>query len=57
VNDPVRDGPSRIVLAKIALVIAGIVVFGLGIRWNHAGVRWGGIALVAVAWAMRFVRR
>ena len=56
-NDRVPQGFSRTVVAKMAFAIAGIVVFGLGIRWNHVGLRWGGIALVAVAWAMRFVRR
>ena len=56
-NDARDRGLSRTAVAKLVLALAGIVVFGLGIRWNHVGVRWTGIALVAVAWAMRFLRR
>ena len=55
-NDVRGRGLGRPALAKLVFAVAGIAVFGLGIRWNHAGVRWAGIALVAVAWAMRFLR-
>lgn len=39
---------------KIALALAGIVLFGVGIRFNADPYRWAGIALVAVAWLLRF---
>ncbi len=39
---------------KIALALSGIIVFGVGIRFNANGYRWAGIAFVAVAWLLRF---
>ena len=39
---------------KIALALAGIVLFGAGIRLNQDGLRWAGLGLVAVAWFLRF---
>lgn len=44
---------SRTII-KIALALAGIVLFGAGIRLNQDGLRWAGLALVAVAWLLRF---
>lgn len=39
---------------KIALALAGIALFGVGIRLGAEPYRWAGIALVAIAWLMRF---
>lgn len=39
---------------KITLALAGIALFGVGIRYNTDPYRWAGIALVAVAWLLRF---
>lgn len=39
---------------KITLALSGIVLFGAGIRLNQEGLRWAGLALVAVAWFLRF---
>jgi len=42
-------------IAKLALALAGIVVFLLGIRFGNDVIRWTGVALVVVAWLLRFV--
>ena len=47
---------SPLTAVKLALAAAGIVVFGLGVRVNSVPVRWAGVALVAVAALLRFVR-
>lgn len=39
---------------KIALALSGMSLFGIGIRFNAEPYRWAGIALVAVAWLLRF---
>ncbi|MDP1891153.1 MAG: hypothetical protein Q8K55_09690 [Gemmatimonadaceae bacterium] len=39
---------------KIALVLAGIALFGVSVRFNAEAYRWAGIALVAVALLLRF---
>jgi hypothetical protein len=41
---------------KITLALAGLVLFGVGIRLNSTEYRWGGIALVGAAWVLRFVK-
>lgn len=43
--------------AKLALALAGIVVFLLGINSGSDLLRWTGTALVVVAWLLRFVDR
>ena len=48
---------NAIAVAKIALAIAGIVVFMLGVRTGADLVRWTGVALVAVAFLLRFLGR
>lgn len=45
-----------IVIAKYVVAAAGIVVFGAGMRTESEGLRWTGIAIVAVAWLLRFVK-
>ena len=39
---------------KIALALAGIVLFGAGIRLDMPALRWAGLACVAAAWLLRF---
>ncbi|MFA6168232.1 MAG: hypothetical protein WC700_16540 [Gemmatimonadaceae bacterium] len=39
---------------KLALALSGIALFGAGIRLHADAYRWAGIALVAVAWLLRF---
>ena len=43
--------------AKLALAGVGILVFAYGARVDDARVRWVGIALLAVAFLLRFLRR
>lgn len=42
---------------KIGLAIAGLVLFGYGARTDDPRLRWLGIAFLAVAFLLRFVRR
>lgn len=42
---------------KLAVAAVGMAVFFLGIRLDNQVVRWTGIGLVALALALRFVRR
>ena len=42
---------------KLGLAVAGIILFGYGIRADHEGLRWGGIAFLALAVVLRFVGR
>ena len=46
---------DRILVAKIACALAGIGVFAYGVRTEDGVVRWVGIALVVVAFLLRFV--
>jgi len=48
---------SPITVAKIALAVAGIVVFMLGVQSGVDSVRWTGVALVAAAFLLRFIGR
>lgn len=48
---------SEKVVARMVIATAGIAVFFTGVRTDLALVRWVGIALVAVALALRFVGR
>ena len=43
-------------IAKLALAGGGLLVFGIGIRFENIAMRWTGVALVAVAWLLRFVK-
>ena len=40
---------------KIALALAGLLLFGYGVRVDSTNLRWIGIALVAAAAVLRFV--
>lgn len=42
--------------AKLALSIMGLILFAAGVRLDDARLRTVAIALVAVAWALRFVK-
>jgi hypothetical protein len=39
---------------KLTLALAGIALFGAGIRMGNNALRWAGLACVAVAWLLRF---
>lgn len=41
---------------KVALALAGLVLFGAGVRLEYTELRWIGLAFVVVAWLMRFAR-
>jgi protein-S-isoprenylcysteine O-methyltransferase Ste14 len=40
--------------AKLALALAGLLVFFTGAKLGLGWLRWAGIALVAAAWLLRF---
>jgi hypothetical protein len=42
--------------AKITLALAGLVLFGAGVRLERTEVRWVGLAFVVTAWLLRFIR-
>lgn len=48
---------TRLTTLKLAFVAAGMLAFGVGIRFDVAAVRWAGIGLVAVAFVLRFAGR
>ncbi len=41
-------------ILKIAFALGGLVVFGVGIRMGNDTLRYVGIALVGIAWVLRF---
>ena len=45
---------DRLTLLKVALAIAGLVVFLYGASTDQPPVRWTGIGFVVVAFVMRF---
>lgn len=47
---------SALTRAKIALALAGLVLFGVGVRLELTALRWTGLAIVVAAWLLRFVR-
>ena len=42
--------------AKLALALAGMLVFFTGAKLGLGWLRWAGVALVAVAWLLRFYK-
>ncbi|MBX3132964.1 MAG: hypothetical protein KF689_06210 [Gemmatimonadaceae bacterium] len=42
--------------AKLVLALAGVLVFFVGAKLGLEWLRWAGIALVAIAWFLRFYR-
>jgi hypothetical protein len=46
---------SGIVVTRIAVAVAGMVVWAYGAREDHPTARWIGIGLIAVSLLLRFV--
>jgi len=42
---------------KLGLAVAGIILFGYGIRGDDPRLRWAGIAFLALAAILRFLGR
>ncbi len=42
--------------AKLVLALTGLLVFFSGVKFGFGWMRWAGIALVAVAWLLRFYK-
>ena len=53
---PHDPGQQRLVGAKIAIVVVGLATWFYGQRVDDARVRWLGIAFLAAAFLLRFVR-
>jgi hypothetical protein len=47
---------TSITTAKLALAAGGIILFGIGIRFENATLRWTGTGFVAAALILRFVK-
>jgi hypothetical protein len=47
---------NNLTRVKLALALMGAIVFGYGMRVDSENVRWGGVALLACAFLLRFVR-
>ena len=39
---------------KLTLALGGLILFGAGIRFGNNALRWAGIAMVGLAWVLRF---
>jgi hypothetical protein len=48
---------STLLVVRLVLGALGLLVFGYGVRIESSAVRWAGIGLIAVALALRFVKR
>ena len=48
---------STLTRAKIVLALVGLLLFGAGARLDRRELRYAGIAFVAAAWLLRFVKR
>lgn len=47
---------TPLTVLKLTLAVAGIALFGYGVRVDSATIRWVGVGFVAVAALLRFVR-
>jgi hypothetical protein len=47
---------TPLTIAKLAVAFAGVIVWGVGVRTGDQRINWVGIALLAVALALRFVK-
>jgi hypothetical protein len=47
---------NPVLIARLALAVAGIIVWGLGARMDNALLRWTGIGLLALTLLLRFAR-
>jgi len=48
---------DRVTVTKVACALAGVGIFAYGVRNDDTIVRWVGIALVVVAFLLRFVKK
>ena len=48
---------TRATQIKITLVVAGLAIWAFGARTGDGVARWVGIALIAMAFVIRFVKR
>jgi uncharacterized membrane protein len=48
---------ERVMVLKIACALAGVGIFAYGVRSEDRVVRWVGIALVIVAFLLRFLKK
>jgi hypothetical protein len=48
---------DRVMVLKVACALAGVGIFAYGVRAEDNVVRWVGIALVIVAFLLRFVKK
>ena len=48
---------DRVMVVKVACALAGVGIFAYGVRSEDNVVRWVGIALVIVAFLLRFVKK
>lgn len=48
---------DRVMIVKIACALVGLLVFAYGVRADDSVVRWVGIALVIVAFLLRFMKK
>lgn len=47
---------KALTIVKLSLAGAGMVLFGVGIRFDNPAVRFAGIGCVAGAWLLRFAK-
>jgi hypothetical protein len=47
---------TPLTIAKLSVGLAGVIVWGFGVRTGDQRINWIGIALLAVALALRFVK-
>jgi hypothetical protein len=47
---------NPVLIARLALGVAGIVVWGLGARADNSTLRWTGIGLLALSLLLRFAK-
>jgi hypothetical protein len=47
---------TPLTVAKLAVGLAGVIVWGVGVRTGDQRINWVGITLLAVALALRFVK-
>jgi hypothetical protein len=48
---------SRLNQLKLGLAIVGLILWGYGVRVEHSGLQWTGIAFLGSAAVLRFVKR
>jgi hypothetical protein len=48
---------NALLRVRIALFLAGVACWGVGVVRDNPGIRWVGIALLVVALLLRFLRR